>query len=340
MKKSVANAVAALIVLLWGGASLAAPTAEQQALAERLFREAKTNMDQGQHAVACPQLEESMRLDPGGGTQLTLALCYEGAGRTASAWGAFLEAAAQARRDGRADRETIATDRATALESQLINLTIRVPAEVAQLTGFVLTRDGAPVAPASFSVATPVDPGTVVLRAEAEGYEPWEETVTLSPESKTPEVVVPELITKPASVVATVPGPEPVPAPEPAPASVAPEPAPVAQSAGLSQSSWGYIVGGVGVLSLGVGTVFGLRAVNKAGTVNQACPERQCDERFRADYEAWETSSTVADVAGAIGLLGIGVGSYLILSADDAEALSVSASPLQSGAFFELRRSF
>src|SRR5262245_52435554 len=75
------------------------PSSEDAALAEELFRAAKALMTEGRNVEACPKLAESYRLDPAGGTLLTLALCHETTGRTASAWADFTNAIALAKRD-------------------------------------------------------------------------------------------------------------------------------------------------------------------------------------------------------------------------------------------------
>ncbi|HTV17623.1 MAG TPA: hypothetical protein VMG12_03105, partial [Polyangiaceae bacterium] len=108
--------------------SLAPPAAAQSASAQArtLFREARVLMDKGQHAEACPKLEESLRLDAGIGTQFNLAHCWEKIGRTASAWGLFMDAAAAAESAGQRKRAKAAADRAAELEPRLMRLVIEV----------------------------------------------------------------------------------------------------------------------------------------------------------------------------------------------------------------------
>src|SRR5580692_4091789 len=74
------------------------------AIAESLFRDGKKLLERKRYDEACPKFAESARLDPSSGVELALGLCYEGQGKTASAWGAFVNAASLARRDGRKDR--------------------------------------------------------------------------------------------------------------------------------------------------------------------------------------------------------------------------------------------
>ena len=115
--------------ILCGGARPAAadPTPEDAALATTLFQDGRALMAAGRLAEACPKLEESQRLDPGGGTLLNLALCHEQAGRLARSWSEFNDAAAVARRDGRRDRELAADSHAAALWPRLSKLTVSVP---------------------------------------------------------------------------------------------------------------------------------------------------------------------------------------------------------------------
>ena len=80
------------LILATSSAAWAAPTPEDVALSEALFREGKTLLQEGKFDQACPKLAESHRLDPAGGTLVTLGLCYEGAGKTASAWVVFGDA--------------------------------------------------------------------------------------------------------------------------------------------------------------------------------------------------------------------------------------------------------
>ena len=90
------------LVLLGVGALCSTPAqaSETAAAAEHLFREGQRLMQEEDYAAACPKLADSHKLDPGVGTLLNLALCYRKAGKTASAWSTYQEAAALARKEG------------------------------------------------------------------------------------------------------------------------------------------------------------------------------------------------------------------------------------------------
>src|SRR4051794_21941124 len=95
---------------------LAAQSSSDKATAEALFANGRRLMASGDYAAACPKFAASQKLDPGVGTLLNLADCYEKKGQTASAWGEFLEAASAARAIGSKEREQAARDRAQSLE--------------------------------------------------------------------------------------------------------------------------------------------------------------------------------------------------------------------------------
>ena len=137
-------------------------------LAQALFEEGRTLMDQKRFAEACPKLKESQRLDPGGGTLLNLASCHAGEGKTATALDEFHEALGVAQKDGRKDREQIARTNIEKLEREVPRVTVLVPHPVA---GVEVKLDTTPLAPAAWGVAMPVDPGSHTVTSAATGYQ-------------------------------------------------------------------------------------------------------------------------------------------------------------------------
>jgi tetratricopeptide (TPR) repeat protein len=145
-------------VALAGRDGRAEPSPADKSLATALFQQGRALLEQGRIAEACRKLEESQRLDPGGGTLLNLALCHEHEGRTATAWAEFTEAIGFARRDGRTQRVEIAETHIEQLEPKLCRMEIVVPS-AADVPGLEVLRDGSPIGRAAWGAPMPIDPG-------------------------------------------------------------------------------------------------------------------------------------------------------------------------------------
>src|SRR5687768_11915066 len=115
---------AATLLLALGLASPA--RADNAAIANALFDEGKRLMQSGKFAEACTKFADSQRLDPGVGTILNLAACYEKNGQTASAWSAYRAAAAAARDKGQSAREKAARESVARLEPGLLKVIVTV----------------------------------------------------------------------------------------------------------------------------------------------------------------------------------------------------------------------
>lgn len=313
---------AALALVLVAAAPAHAQQTGDAALAETLFQDGKRLMDAGAFATACPKIADSHRLDPAGGTVLLLALCWEGAGKTASAWAAFNDALAFAKRDGRADREKRAQEHIAALEPRLSRLTIVLGPAVPSSLVVRVTRDGSPVPASAWGTPVPIDPGEHEIAASAQGKRAWSTRVKVEGDKATARVEIPALEDEPA-------------APPPAAATTAPtRPAP---SSGRRTA--GLVVGGAGVVALGVGAFFGVRALGKASSANDACPGKECSDREGIDLnDQAKSSARIADVALGLGLVATGVGAYLFFTSgtggpgETAARGFVNARPLAGGA--------
>src|SRR6478752_6509904 len=114
------------VAALCSNVALAQTSASDKAAAEALFDQGVRLMKQNSFAEACPKLEESERIDPAVGTLLYLGECYERAGKTASAWATFREAASLANNMNQGDRARVAGSRAQDLEPRLSRLSIEL----------------------------------------------------------------------------------------------------------------------------------------------------------------------------------------------------------------------
>lgn len=293
-------------------------SANERIAAEALFREALQLMGEGNYSEACPKLAESQRLDPGLGTLVNLALCHEAEGKTASAWVEFNEAASLAHQNKRPDRERVARAHIRSLEPKLAKLTVRVSPEARAAGGLEVRRDGISLKEGMWGSAIPVDPGRHEVSAIATGYEPWSSVVETPPEPGQHEVTVPELTKKkeePAAAPAAAASASAGASSSPAAAAAAAASRPFA----LSQRTVGLVVGGGGLAALLVGGFFGYRALDKARDANDRCPDRRCDDASAVDLsDQAGSAATVANVAVGLGLVGLGAGAWLVLTAPPA----------------------
>ena len=281
--------------------ALAEPTSADKSLATQLFKEGRTLVDQGRVAEGCRKLEESQRLDPGGGTLLNLALCHEKEGRTATAWAEFTEALGIARKDDRPQRAEIAQQHIEALEPTLSRLTVQVPAG-SDLPDLEIKRDGTAVRRAAWGTAMPIDPGDHVIEAFALGKIPWKQTVTVGGKAEGKTITVPALENAPV----TAPPPTPAPAAGRMPATYVEVKKPV------SPAVW--VAYGIGAAGLGVGTYFGIRAMSDQSTADDNCPRDVCSAAgISANSDAIKAAN-LSTVGFGVGILGVGLGTFLLLS--------------------------
>lgn len=293
-------------VLFTSGYAQAESSAESRSNAVLLFDEGEKLFAAGRYADACPKYAESYRLDPQIGALLHVAECFEKTGKLASAWGSWREAEELAAKNGD-DRADLARTRATALEPRLSRLTITVDAR-ARLEGLTVKRDAVPVAAPLWDTAAPVDPGRHQIEASAPGHRPWTTEVTVSTEGQALRVDIPVLEPAPAELVT------------PSGANAAPpDHAPDAsQAKGPSAKRVaGYIVLGVGSASLITAGVLGAKAIQQHSLYEDRCSGgKTCTSEYQDYYDTYQTNQTLAFVAAGVGVVGVGVGLYLLLSGD------------------------
>ncbi|OJY29578.1 MAG: hypothetical protein BGO98_47935 [Myxococcales bacterium 68-20] len=316
MKRGTALA-AATLYLAYGAIAHAEPKAANDApsVARALFYEARALMKDGKYQLACPKLEESLRLDHGIGTEFNLADCNEKIGKLATAWSGFLSVAATAKTQNQTEREKVARDRADHLEPRLPTLVIDVPSTAPP--GLEVKRDGAVVAATDFGRAAPVDPGPHRIVVSAPGKKPWLGTVNASAGTLV-RIAVPSALLDAAPVADELPGiVTPTPAGEPGlpRQAVLPFPAPIVEEPGSRQRTIAWIVGGLGVVGVGVGAGFGLDSLRKRERSKEHCVADLCDVEGVSLRDKAIRSGNVATVATSIGAAAVLGGVVLLLTA-------------------------
>lgn len=299
-----------------------AASAQDKALAESLFQAGKQLMNEGKFDQACPKFLESNKQDPSPGTLLNLGKCYEAQGKTSSAWAEYKNAASQARSMGRNEQEQAASERAAALEPKLSKLKIDAPAEA--IPGLVVKRDGVSVGAGSLGLALPVDPGEHTIEASAPGYKTWTGKITLGKDADSKSLAIPAL--------------------EKAPEPPAGEGAGVGQpggpagpgggpdtGGGSSRKTIGFVVAGVGVVSLGVGAIMGVMASGQASDAENdktLCPNKVCTKAGRDEIDGAETKALISTIGFGVGIAAVGAGVVLILTAPSAKTASAAHAPV------------
>ncbi len=286
--------------LTLNGAAYAAPSAQDRAIAEALFQEAKKLAEKNDLDAACKKFEASYALDPTLGTKLHSAACYEALGRTASAWAAFNEAAALAANAKDKRREKLARARIKKLEKGLPKLTILVTEGV---DGLHVQIDGHPLGAAGLGTAFPIDPGSHQIVVSAPGYETWSTSLTVAAGSGTDTLNVPELKKSAATA--------------PAPTRTAPkdEGGTEPEDGSSTQRTVGYVVGGAGIVAIAAGSYFGLKAKSQTNDADKHCDGKLCDPTGLAGHDDARRSALFSTIGFGVGIAAVGAGVVLVLTA-------------------------
>lgn len=160
------------------------------------------------------------------------------------------------------------------------------------------------VSSALLGVARPSDPGTRTVTATGPGLLPATSEVLL-PVGGRGTVVLnlepnPEAAPAATSEVATDGSIADAPPPQPA------------------DSSWpAYVAFGVGAVGVGVGSAFGLSALSQQDDLDSRCREGRCPDGSQDDIDAMNRDANLATVGFGVGIVGVGVGLYLLLTSQD-----------------------
>lgn len=300
-----------LALTLIAASSLAyAPSARaDQVVAEALFNEGQKLMEKKKYAEACLKFGDSQKEDPSPGTLLNLARCHETDGKPASAWAEYRAAAVLARTRGQADREKAAKDFADKLEPTLSKLQIDGPKDI---PGLEIRRDSAVIGNSSLGLAIPIDPGEHLVEASAPGYKPWSAKITVGGSKDLQKVLIPALEKAPEAAVGTPGGPA-----GPG-AAASDQPSAPASIGSSTQKTAGFVVGGLGVVGLVLGGVFGGLASSKASSAKSdatLCPNKVCTPAGRDAVNSASGMATISTIGFIGGGVALAAGAVLILTA-------------------------
>ncbi|MGK3986274.1 preprotein translocase subunit TatA [Sorangium sp. So ce136] len=299
-------------------AAAAQPSNPRAADAQALFEQGRAAVEARDCARAIPLFRKSQETYPARGTLFNLAQCEAELGRIASATQHYKELLTQLTPGD--PRLPIAQQRITELEPRLPRLVIELaqgapaPAE--------LLLDRAPLPQASVGSELPVDPGDHVLVVRWADGRQTETRVSL-PEGARKDV---RLEPPPAAArAAAAPPPAPAPAAEQAPSS--PPDAPSAPPSS-GRRTLAFAIGGVGAAALGVSLITGGLALGTKGDLEEECPTpSRCSDGGMSLSARGQTLTTASTVLGAVGLVGLGAGVVLLLTAPAQGSTSVALTP-------------
>jgi hypothetical protein len=191
-----------------------------------------------------------------------------------------------------------------------------------------VTIDDSPVGAGSLGVKRPADPGAHVIKASADGFKPASVSVQVAGGSNADAALTLDVdpTAAAASPGAPVPGPDGSTAqPAAASGSGSPLDTPPPDTA-RGSGPWrtvGLVAGGVGIVGLGLGTVFGVMAISdKNGAHCDA--SGACDPGGLSNANSAATVSTVGFIAGGVLLAG-GAALYLFGPRGDAAATGAAS---------------
>ena len=278
-------------------------------LAEQMFSEGKKLMAEGRFDEACPKLAESQRLDPGGGTILNLAVCHESQGHFASAWSEFREALALARTDGRRDREQLATEHLVQVEPKVSHLTLAVEPK-ADVSGLRIKLDGELVGRPAWGSPLPVDPGAHEVVASAPGRLDRRVMAQVTGTGDARTLTILALEDAPGSAAGDL------------------DSTPDATFSETSRGKRvaGYVVGAVGLAALGVGTAFGIEALQKRHDSDATCTGNTCTTAAGVSLnDDARRFANFSDVGLGVGVVGLVVGTYLVLTSSTPKTVTAAS---------------
>jgi tetratricopeptide (TPR) repeat protein len=280
-----------LALLLHAAAASAQPVDERSTLGQELFDQGRALMEQKDYPRACKKFEESARLERAVGTLLNLALCYELQNKTRTAWAHFNEALSLARREGRLDRQRFAEEHIAALAKRMSRVRIVVPRS-SRISGLTVRRNDIALTEGAWNEALSVDPGPMVVEASAPGRTPFKTTITVGPEADLKTVVIPLL------------DPE------------APRTATPVSMRGKTHRWLAYGAGAVGLAAIGVGSFFGIRAIDRNNRAEDLCPNAdRCDPSAFSISEQAVSDGRLATYFFAGGAVFLGAGGVLFVTA-------------------------
>lgn len=302
--------------------SIADPAAAEGARsADALFNEGAALLKAGKLEEACGKLAESQSVEPAIGTLGLLAYCHEQSGKLATAMREYGEVAELAHLASQAEREKVARERVTDLATRVTRLAVALSEPPNEVEVYL---DGRRLSASELGASTPIDPGSFELRVTANGFEPWQQTLTSPADGSTLRVVVPRLI-RVAPVAVLAPKRQ--------------EPASPPERGFRRPAAWASLA--VGGLGFAVGSYFGLSAMAARTDAKPHCDGNRCDQQGVDARARAIDRARFSTIGFAVGAVGAATGAILLFTDRPEQPLQQAAvTPLPGGAAFSWERRF
>jgi hypothetical protein len=301
----VTRALAIALAIVMGAA--ASVYADARAEAILLFEQGVKEMKAGNVEKACQSFAKSNQLYADSGTKGSLARCYEKLGKLGSSWLLWRELADTA---ASADLRQDAAKQAARLDPKVPKYRIKAAAT----PGLAVTINGRKSGVTGLAV--PIDAGTVVVVATAPDHHEWKTELT-AVDGQTLAVDIPALVKAPKKI-------EPI------------KPIIIDSAKRKKRRTIAAIVGGIGVVAVGGGVVFGLSASGKfadakdicGGEIDQCAPARVGEAQVLVDDA--RSAANLSSILFAAGGAAIVTGAVIWFTAPKAEQ-RIAISPTSNG---------
>jgi hypothetical protein len=258
--------VATVLALLAGTAA----AQKDKERADSLFKQGKKLMSEKHYNEACQAFEESFKLDPGIGTELNVAKCYEEWGKLRRAYRAYQQADQMAK-DSNDSREPKIADLIAKLEPQVPKLTIKLPAG-ASPSKLSVQVDGEELDSAAFGKSRRVDPGPHTIEWTVDNGAKQSRVVPVERGGNSELVIDLPGVAQPVRVEPRVEATEDTHKPREEPVETS--------DPGSGMRIGAYVAGGVGLAAIGVASYLAFSAHSQYTTaLSQHCGDHtnMCD---------------------------------------------------------------
>jgi hypothetical protein len=247
---------------------------------------------------------------------LGLARSYAGGGKFVAAQEAYNRVVREGTPVGAPEVFKRAVQEATAELAQIAPKIAAVTITVTGADAPKVTLDDASVPTAALGVKRPVDPGSHVVKATADGFAPAELKFSVV-EGGTATAQL--TLEKVSSVAASGPASgAPIAGVSPAAGATGSDTVVTSTDTGsgrVPSKTIGIIALGVGAAGLATGAITGLMAMGKASDLKDRCVNGACPADQQSNIDSYKTFGLVSTIGFVVGAVGAGAGIYFLATA-------------------------